>query len=85
MEATLEVPIDLALQIRDEVRHIVENVVTLAIPLKVDIKICSDWSQMKDDDFHGLDMANYTEELHIDSLSDTAIGYGLAEFSALFF
>lgn len=43
----------------EEMCHIMENTTTLLVPIKAEGKICSDWSQMKDDTFKGLDLANY--------------------------
>jgi DNA polymerase-1 len=53
-ELLIEVRKDQACEVFDLTKHIMENTTKLRVPLEVDGKIISDWSQMKDDNIHSL-------------------------------
>lgn len=50
-ELIVETPIEYANDVYKDIKHIAENQ-GLRVPVKVDIKICTCWSQMKDDNYH---------------------------------
>jgi hypothetical protein len=62
-ELIMEVPIDIANEVFKRVKEVAEAH-SLIVPLKVDIKICSKWSQMKDDHYEVSDVNLIMEDLH---------------------
>jgi DNA polymerase-1 len=54
-EIVIDCPPQHALRAKEEVRNLVENLITFRVPIKIDIKTCDNWAQMKDDSFPGID------------------------------
>lgn len=52
-ELIIEAKSDIANDVFWKVKHIMENVIPMRVPILAEGKVCTDWSQMKDDDFKG--------------------------------
>lgn len=64
-ELLFEVDKDLAFEARDYIQQIAESLIPFRVPIKMEFKIISNWGQMKDDSFPGID-----EELRRELSSD---------------
>lgn len=54
-ELVFDCPAHIALEARKLIQDTAENLIAFRVPIKMEFKICHNWSQMKDDDFPGID------------------------------